>query len=204
MVRAAFVMTTLTSIERKAAEGDVASVIGRVRAGDQDAARELIAHAGTIVIRIARANRPKRLSEEDLMQEIFAKVFSRLDQYRGDAPFEHWVSRIAATTCLDQLRAQRCRPELRMADLPENEVLVLELTQRDSRERLPGHTLAINELLHRLLGRLSPEERRLIEWFELEDKTMAEIQGLTGWNLNVVKKRLFRVRRKLRSFCAEL
>src|SRR4051812_39726390 len=108
------------------ADASIQALIAQVHAGDQAAARALVAHTRKIVTRIARAHRPRRLTEEDLIQEIFVKVFTRLRQYRGDAPFEHWVSRLAATTCLDQLRAQRCRPELRMADLSEREVLVLE------------------------------------------------------------------------------
>jgi RNA polymerase sigma factor (sigma-70 family) len=182
----------------------VSSLIAQVHAGDQAAARELVARARKIVTRIARAHRPRRLTEEDLTQEIFVKVFSRLHQYRGDAPFEHWVSRIAATTCLDQLRAQRCRPELRMADLSEGEVLQIEVTRSDQRERWPGQLLATRDLLHQLLDRLPPDDRKLIVWFELEEKTIAEIEEITGWNFNFIKMRLFRARGKLKRFYAAL
>lgn len=191
-------------LDPKAVRAGIAAVIARVHAGDQAAARELIAHGRDIVARITRAHRPKRMTEEDLTQEVFVKVFTRLRQYRGDAPFEHWISRIAATTCLDQLRAQRRRPELRMADLSEGEALAIEATHRDPRERLPGQDLATRELLHQLLDRLRPEDRKLVVWFELEEKTIAEIEALTGWNFNFIKMRLFRARRKLKRLFAAL
>ena len=197
-------MVMIPLIDCEVARSDVSALILRVHAGDQAAARDLVSHARKIVARITHAYRLKRLTEEDLTQEVFVKIFSRLRQYRGDAPFEHWVSRIAATTCLDQLRAQRRRPELRMADLAEPEALTIELTQRDLRERLPGQALSTNELLQQLLDRLRPEDRRLIVWFELEDKTIAEIEALTGWNFNFIKMRLFRARRKLKRFFATM
>jgi len=180
------------------------ALIAQARLGDQAAARELVDHARAIVARIARAHRPRRMAEEDLMQEVFKKMFARLGQYRGEAPFEHWVSRIAATTCLDQLRAQRCRPELRMADLSEGEALAIEQRCRDPRERLPGQAYATRDLLHQLLDRLRPEDRSLIVWFELEERTIAEIETLTGWNFNFIKMRLFRARQKLRKIFSVL
>jgi hypothetical protein len=58
-----------------------------------------------------------------LAQEVFVKLFARLDRYEAQAgiPFEHWVSRLTVRTCLDALRAERRRPELRCSDLGEEE-----------------------------------------------------------------------------------
>lgn len=176
---------------------DYLQAIARVRAGEQRAASELVARLRPIVIRIVRAHRPRRLAEEDLMQEVFLKMFTRLEQYRGDAPFEHWVSRIAVTTCVDQLRAQQCRPELRWADMSEGEIVAIEARGSEGRERWPGHALAARELVQTLLHRLKVEDRRVVVWFELEEKSIAEICQLTGWSFNLVKMRLFRARRKL-------
>ena len=48
--------------------------------------------------------RRRTASEEDLAQEVFLKMFTRMDQFQGAVPFTHWVSRIALTTCIDHLR----------------------------------------------------------------------------------------------------
>ena len=95
---------------------DLAGCLERVRQRDQDAARELVDHLYPLVIRIVRSHLPRRVAEEDLAQDIFLKMFTRLEQYQGNVPFPHWVSRIAVTTCIDQLRAQKRRPEFRWAD----------------------------------------------------------------------------------------
>src|SRR5581483_4397359 len=173
-------------------------LIGRVQAGDQAAAAELVALTEPMVRRITHAHRPNRMAEEDLRQEVFFKIFTRLRQYRADAPFEHWVSRVAATTCLDLLRAQRRRPELRMADLNEHAAEIVDSSLTDPRGERPGDTLATRDLLHRLLDRLRPEDRRMIVWFELEELSIADIQALTGWTFDFVKMRLFRARLKLK------
>src|SRR4051794_30801980 len=95
----------------------LASVLARVRENDEAAARELVERLDPLVAQVVHANLPRRDEPEDLMQEVFLKMFSRLGQFRGEVPLEHWVSRITLNTCLDHLRRQRARPELRMADL---------------------------------------------------------------------------------------
>src|SRR5665213_1729292 len=124
---------------------DLASCLERVRRRDQDAARQLVEHLYPLVIRIVRSHLPRRVAEEDLAQEVFLKMFTRLEQYQGAVPFPHWVSRIAVTTCIDQLRAQKRRPEYRWADLSENEAQVLEAVTADESASAPDETLAAHE-----------------------------------------------------------
>src|SRR5271154_3410299 len=128
---------------------DLAGCLDRVRKRDQIAARELVEHLHPLVIRICRSHLPRRVAEEDLAQEIFLKMFTRIDQYQGAVPFTHWVSRIAVTTCIDQLRAQKRRPEFRWADLSENEADVLDHVLSDERESTPGDALEARELVHK-------------------------------------------------------
>ena len=183
---------------------DLVGCLARVRARDQSAARALVDHLYPLVIRIIRAHLPRRVAEEDLAQDIFLKMFTRLEQYQGAVPFPHWVSRIAVTTCIDQLRAQKRRPEFRWADLSENEADVLDAVLTDDREVEAGDALAARELVHQLLGQLKPDDRMVIQLLDLEQKTIAEISALTGWNQSLVKVRAFRARRKLRKLFQEL
>jgi len=183
---------------------ELADCVVRVRQRDQAAARELVDRLYPLVIRIVRSHLPRRVAEEDLTQEIFLKMFTRLEQYQGSVPFTHWVSRIAVTTCIDQLRAQKRRPEFRWADLSENEAEVLDNVLSDERADTPGDALAARELVHRLLDELKPSDRLVIQLLDLEQKTVAEISRLTGWNQTLVKVRAFRARRKLQKLFLEL
>ena len=183
---------------------DLAGCLDRVRKRDQTAARELVEHLHPLVIRIVRSHLPRRVAEEDLAQDIFLKMFTRLDQYKGEVPFTHWVSRIAVTTCIDQLRAQKRRPELRWADLSETETQVLDSVITNENDVSPDDAVAAKELIHKLLDLLKPEDRLVIQYLDLEQKSIAEISELTGWNPTLVKVRAFRARRKLQRHYHEL
>jgi RNA polymerase sigma-70 factor (ECF subfamily) len=183
---------------------DLAGCLERVRKRDQLAARELVEHLHPLVIRIVRSHLPRRVLEEDLAQDVFLKMFTRIDQYKGEVPFTHWVSRIAVTTCIDQLRAQKRRPEMRMADLSETEAEVLGNVITNENDVAPDDALEARELVHKLLDQLKPEDRLVIQYLDLEQKSLAEISQITGWNQTLVKVRAFRARRKLQRFYREL
>lgn len=183
---------------------DVAACLERVRQRDEEAARELVAHLYPLVIKIVRSHLPRRVAEEDLAQEIFLKMFANLDQYRGGVPLEHWVSRVAVSTCLDSLRFHKRRPELRWADLSETEAEVLDAVIQTDDEAHPSETMAANELVGKLLDCLGPEDRLVITLLDLEEKSVAEISELIGWGASLVKVRAFRARAKLRKHLAEL
>lgn len=183
---------------------DLAGCLQRVRERDQDAARDLVNHLYPLVIRIVRSHLPRRVAEEDLAQEVFMKMFTRIDQYQGAVPFPHWVSRIAVTTCIDHLRAQKRRPEFRWADLSEAEADTLDAVMTADGEVAPDAALAAHELVHKLLDELKPDDRMVIQLLDLEQKSIAEISQVTGWNQSLIKVRAFRARRKLQKLFEEL
>jgi RNA polymerase sigma-70 factor (ECF subfamily) len=177
---------------------DVPACVRQVRQGDEDAARALLQHLYPLVLKVVRSHRPRRTAEEDLVQTIFMKTFSRLDQYAGQVPLEHWVSRIAVNTCLSQIEHEHIRPELRWADLSEEEEKVIEslLTEPDAAE--PGESLAARELVEKVMAALNPADRLVIHMLHLEGRSVAEVKQRTGWNESLVKIRAFRARRKMR------
>jgi RNA polymerase sigma-70 factor, ECF subfamily len=183
---------------------DASSLVARVVAGDEAAARDMVGLLWPLVIRIVRGHLPRRSSEEDLAQEVFMKVFSRLGQWRADQPLEHWVSRVAVTTCLDALRWQKRRPELRWADLSETEAEVLENVLHDESDVESGDAVAAKELANKLLETLKPADRLVLTMMDMEGRSVAEVQRHTGWSATLVKVRAFRARRKLRKAFAEL
>jgi hypothetical protein len=80
------------------------------------------------------------------------------------------VSRIAVTTCIDHLRAQKRRPELRWADLSERETEVLDAAITNENDVAPDDALAARELVQKLLDQLKPEDRLVIQYLDLEQK----------------------------------
>jgi RNA polymerase sigma-70 factor (ECF subfamily) len=176
---------------------DWTALLQRVRDGDEDAARATVERLHGHVRKIVLAHLPRREDPEDLMQEAFLKVFDRLEQYRGEVPFENWVARITVHTCLDRLRRQRVRPEWRWADLSEEQQALIESVAANADSGAAAPECA-RELLDALLGGLKPEEQLVVRWLDLEQKTTAEVCALTGWNSGALRIRAFRARRKLR------
>ena len=177
---------------------DLSGLVARVVAGDEQAGSEMVERLWPLVIRIVRRHLPRRSSEEDLSQEVFMKIFARLDQWRAEQPLEHWVSRVAVNTCLDALRWQKRRPELRWADLSETEAEVLDNVLHDESETTSGDVVAARELAHKLLETLKPSDRLVLTMMDMEGRSVADVQRHTGWSATLVKVRAFRARRKLR------
>lgn len=190
------------------AESDLAPWVERARGGDEAAATALVDALYPMVWRIARARRPVRMAEEDLAQEVFKKVFERLDQYspRGGIPFAHWVARIATRTCLDALRAERRRPELRWADMPDDEAAWLEhICSATEQPASPaGSGKAAREMVHKLLAMLPPKDRVVLQMLDLEERGVKDIAALLGWSTSLVKVRAFRARLRLKQIVNKL
>jgi len=188
---------TEASPVKKAALDDEAWV-ARIQNGDETAASALVDRLYPTILKIVRCHRPRRTSEEDLLQSVFAKIFSKLHQYSGAAPLEHWVSRIVVNTCINQREHETRRPELRMADLTEQEEAVVQQLVF-AVEEVPGdHSHAARELLDQLLLGLKPAERMIIKLLHLDELSALEVSSLTGWSVALVKVRAFRARLKLR------
>jgi RNA polymerase sigma-70 factor (ECF subfamily) len=170
----------------------------RVKSGEDEASRELIREHYGLVLKIVRGHLPRRMDEEDLAQMIFVKVFQKIEQYNGSAPLSHWISRIAVNTCLNELRSEKVRPELRWADLHEDEASALDRVLEQKEEASADEQSATRELAAKLLQTLSPLDRAILTLIDLEGRTVAEAAEATGSNAGVVKIRAFRARRKLR------
>jgi RNA polymerase sigma-70 factor, ECF subfamily len=183
---------------------DMAACLRGVRQGDEDAARTLMDRLYPLVLKLVRAYLPRRTSEEDLVQTVFMKVFANLKQYSGQVPIEHWVSRIAVNTCLNEIKAEKIRPEWRWADLSEEEQFVMETLSAVHADRPEHSREAAAELLKRLMSSLSPQDRLIVKLLHLEERSVAEISQMTGWNPAVIKVRAFRARKKLQSVLGEL
>ncbi|HEX3420252.1 MAG TPA: sigma-70 family RNA polymerase sigma factor, partial [Candidatus Udaeobacter sp.] len=167
-------------------------------------ARALVRQLYPLVAKIVRGHRPRRTSEEDLCQMIFIKVFQKLSQFSGSVPLEHWVSRVAVNTCLNQIESEKVRPEVRHADLSIEEQAVVENLASSSDELAPDQQFASRQLVEHLLTALKPVERLAIDLLYLQGRSVEEICKITGWSASLVKVRAFRARQKMKRQLAKV
>ena len=130
---------------------------------------------------------------------IFIKIFRKLNQFSGNVPLEHWVSRVAVNTCLSQIESERVRPELRHADLSEEEQAVVENLAASSEELAPDRQLGSRQLVEHLLEMLKPAERLVIDLLYLQGRSVEEIHQITGLGVAAIKVRAFRARQKMKA-----
>src|SRR5438477_6205920 len=180
-------------------DNDARALVEAALQHDDEAARELVRRLYPLVAKMVRAHRPRRTPEEDLCQMIFIKVFQKLSQFSGKVPLEHWVSRIAVNTCLNQIAAEKVRPELRHADLSEEEQAVVENLAASSDELAPDRQLASRQLVEHLLQLLKPVERLILDLLYLQGRSVEEIRKITGWSTSLIKVRAYRARQKMKN-----
>src|SRR6266581_6655344 len=127
-------------------DSDAGALVKAALQNDDEAARALVQRLYPLVARIVRSHRSRRTPEEDLCQMIFIKIFQKLSQFSGNVPLEHWVSRVAVNTCLNQIESEKIRPELRHADLTIEEQAVIENLATSAEELAPDRRLASRQL----------------------------------------------------------
>jgi RNA polymerase sigma-70 factor (ECF subfamily) len=155
-------------------------------AGDDEAFAELVRRHKRKVFGIASRFARNDHELDDICQEIFVKAYQKLKSFRGEAPFEHWVSRIAVHTCYDFLRKTR----------HDRENVSLDGIEIGTSDNVSARDAA--EVLQRAMVRLSADERLVITLLELEEKSVHETAELTGWSESNVKVRAFRARQALK------
>ena len=184
-----------------AVERTDAELISAVLNGDAESFEPLVKKYQPRVFATARRYARRESEVEDIVQEVFFKAFQKLRSFRGEAPFEHWLMRLAVRTCYDFLRAHQRNRELSLTDLSDDEGRWFErfaANPSDANEQ----AAAARELVGRVLAQLSPSARLVITLLEIEDRSVKEIAALTGWSVPVVKIRAFRARAQMRK-CLE-
>lgn len=184
-----------------AVERDDAEYIAAIRKGDTASFEPLVVKYQPRIFATARRYARRESEVEDIVQEVFIKAYQKLDSFRGEAPFEHWLMRLAVRICYDFLRGHQRNREACFTDISDAEEDWLTRFVAE-----PGgaseHADAARALVQRVLDHLSPAARLVITLLEIEERSVKEISVLTGWSVPLVKVRAFRARAEMRK-CIE-
>ena len=180
-----------------------ADLIAAVLKGNTASFEPLVQKYSPRVFATARRYARRESEVEDIAQEVWLKAFGKLESFRGEAPFEHWLMRLTVRTCYDFLRGHQRNRESVFSDLtgPENDWLERFVTQP---EVASENADAARLLVARVLERLSPSARLVITLLEIEGRSVKEIAMLTGWSVPLVKVRAFRARAEMRKILTKL
>ena len=174
---------------------DDAELLERIRGGAIDDFAEIVRRQQSRVFAILYRYERDAHKVEDLAQETFVKAWRALGQFDGRAPFEHWLSRIAARVALDHLRKEKRRQnEISLPELGDDALDWLR--SDDEKNELDVRNAA--ELLDVAMRELSPADRVVITMQELEGHSVKEIAAAIGASGVAVRVRAMRARAKLR------
>jgi RNA polymerase sigma-70 factor (ECF subfamily) len=158
------------------------------RSGDESAYARLIArHERVIQIQMFRFTRDPGQCRE-LVQEVFVTAYLSLGSFRGEAPFLHWLRRIATRTGYRHWTREAKQRHIRAAVIAEPSLL----------EEAKRSNDGAAALLFSILALLPPKDRMVLTLFYFESCSVTEIADRVGWSATLVRVRLHRSRNRLK------
>jgi RNA polymerase sigma factor (sigma-70 family) len=164
-----------------------ALLVSRCRAGDEDAWRELVDRFSRYVYAIAvQGFRLPQQDAEDVFQEVFARVYERLDSLREDEAVRPWIAQLARRLCIDRLRAGSRESDADLDELPE----------------LPAEDVltALEEAfdVHEAIAELPENCQQILDRFFARDESYRTIGDTLGLPAGTIASRISRCLDKLR------
>ena len=170
---------------------------------------ELFRLYGNDVLRMCNVYLRKQSLAEDAFQDVFVKVMTRSDSYRGDSDIKYWILSIARNVCLDYLKSSYMKRTSFMGDL-------LDKTKPQSEEKKRIKPLPGNQVEERLINAMDTSSPLLDAvqnlpakykdvillrfYFDMDNEAIAKQLGITE---STVRSRLMRARAKLKDFGRE-
>jgi RNA polymerase sigma-70 factor (ECF subfamily) len=168
------------------------------QSGEEAAFEELIRRHQQRVFGLVNGILRRREDVEDVVQQVFLKVFVSLKRFDQRSAFSTWLYKISVNECWDYLRKKKVRPLMYEADLSEDQVSRLDgVVSADRPPESPSDRAEARDLLERLLEKLPDDERQLLVLKEVEGFSVQELAEMLDLNVNTVKVRLFRSRARL-------
>jgi RNA polymerase sigma-70 factor (ECF subfamily) len=173
-------------------EQDEHLLIAEIGAGSVHAFEELMKRYEHLVYRACLYYTGNREDALDVTQEVFVKVFNRLESFSGSGSFKGWLLRITHNESLNWIRSRRRHwehDELGPANSPRLEApQETDISRKESRDLIDG-----------ALQNLNPRQRQALRLRYFEKMSINEISALLGCTKGTTKNILFRGLRKLRN-----
>jgi RNA polymerase sigma factor (sigma-70 family) len=164
-----------------------AALVARCRAGDDDAWRELVDRFSRYVYAIAvQGFRLPRQDAEDVFQEVFARVYERLDSLREDELVRPWIAQLTRRLCIDRLRAGSHESDADLDELPE----------MPAEDALTALEEAFD--VHEAMAELPDNCRQILDRFFARDESYRTIGDTLGLPAGTIASRISRCLDKLR------
>lgn len=175
-----------------------AALVRRIQAQDELAFREIVERYQAKIFSIIFGILRNHNDAEDIAQQVFSKIYFSIKNFDFRSSLLTWIYKITVNECYDYLRKKRVRKLVYESDFSEEDAQRMQNTDTAIDQGPAVDTqLAQRDLVVKLLGKLSEEDRSLLLLKEVEGHSVEELAEMTGMNENTIKVKLFRARQKL-------
>ena len=182
---------------------DDSAVVTAFLNGEERAFQELVERYQTRLLNFVYRTIGDREKAEDLVQEVFIRVYRHLHRFDRSKKFSTWIYTIASNLAKNELRNRSRNPLVLFQTIKKNwqdEDRPLQFEDSQSRPDDMYRKRHLRELVEQSVGQLPEHHRQVFVLRELEGKSYEEIAEITDCNLGTVKSRLNRARNS----CAEI
>jgi RNA polymerase sigma-70 factor (ECF subfamily) len=170
-------------------------LIKRSQRGDEGAMEKIYEHYKRPLFNLAYRYTFDRLAAEDLLQDIFIKIFSHLGEVDRDETFVAWMYRIALNTCYSYLRSRRSRDG--------HSISLSEIEGKKEEAVYDGHEESLAGPLDEAVRKLPEKLRAVFMLHDVQGHTHEEIGRMLGFTVGTSKSQLFKARMRIRAFLKE-
>ena len=185
------------SVREQLRASDDSAIVAAFLAGEERAFSELVDRYQTRLLNFIYRTIGDRDRAEDLVQEVFIRVYRHLHRFDRSKKFSTWVYTIASNLAKNELRNRSRNPLVlfqAMRGGSEDEDRPIEFEDATSRPDDLYRKRHLRELIEETVSKLPEHHRQVFVLRELEGKSYDEIADITACNLGTVKSRLNRAR----------
>ena len=165
-------------------------VVNRCKDGDTKAMETVYTHYKSSLFNLAYRYSKNHASAEDLLQEIFIKVFTQIKKLRSPEAFKSWLYRIAVNTCVSYTRKKGQEKEVSLDNIQEAD------------ESKDDHFF-MGKNLEKGIALLPPKQKSVFLLHDVQGFTHEEIADIMELRKGTSKSQLFKARMKLREYLSE-
>jgi len=166
-------------------ETDDVELVKACRSGESKA-MELLYHRYKrrvfgLVTRIVGAS-----DSEEVVQEVFVRIYRGLAKFRGDSQLSTWIYRLAVNASLSHVSKRKRRPECE------------ELSEHEAGEAPPSRDPALSKRLEEALLSLPPGYRAVLVLHDIEGQNHEQCAKILGCRVGTSKSQLHKARMRMR------
>lgn len=172
----------------------------RVQEGDSSAFAELVDHHRRRVFDFLYRRLCDHQEAEDLVQEVFLRLYRYRDRYQPRAKFSTWLFHVAQNVARNAIRSRRRHPTVRLPSFRPEEPGPADdcLTARGDDPSWPMERAELAHVVRSAVSGLGHRQRTALELHQFEDRTYAEVAAEMAMTPKAAKSLLYRARHQLR------